>query len=78
MTYNVFGGTLSLTQSINHCLACNLLSVFSQSAHAQTENPSDDKRRNTLPYWPTSNSNMGMFCAHAQQQKNSKDTPEIS
>ena len=21
MTYNVFGGTLSLTQSINHCLS---------------------------------------------------------
>ena len=22
MTYNVFGGTLSLTQSINHCIRC--------------------------------------------------------
>ena len=24
MTYNVFGGTLSLTQSVNHCALCNI------------------------------------------------------
>ena len=38
MTYNVFGGTLSLTQSINHVVECDV--IFSwRNVQAVTEKP---------------------------------------